>query len=67
MACTLLLVRPVAMATTQFARVIRYNVPAPWQPDQNNGLKPLRMNWVVVTGKNGTRELRMQWIADAGC
>ena len=44
MACTLLLVPPVAMATTQFARVIRYNVPVPWQPEQNNGLKPLRMN-----------------------
>jgi hypothetical protein len=61
-----LLAQPVAMATTQFARVIGYEVSAPWQ-EQNTGRQPLRMNWVVVTGKNGSRVLRMQWAADGDC
>ncbi len=57
----------MAMATTQFARVIRYEVSAPWQPEQNMEQQPLRMNWVVVTGSNGRRELHMQWAVDRGC
>jgi hypothetical protein len=66
MACMTLLAQPVAMATTQFARVIGYEVSAPWQ-EQNTGRQPLRMNWVVDTGKNGSRVLRMQWAADGDC
>ena len=61
MACMTLLAQPMAMATTQLARVIRYEVPVR-QQEPNTERKPLRMNWVVVTGKNGSRELRMQWI-----
>ncbi|MFZ0774574.1 MAG: hypothetical protein ACLP56_15460 [Candidatus Sulfotelmatobacter sp.] len=49
MACMTLLAPPVAMATTQLARVIRYEVSAPWQ-EQNTECQPLRMSWVVVTG-----------------
>jgi hypothetical protein len=49
------------MATTQLARVIRYEVSAPWQTEPTTERQPLRMNWVVVTDKNGTRRLRMQW------
>jgi hypothetical protein len=56
----------MAMATTQLARVIRCDVSAPWQ-EQNTERQPLRMNWVVVTGKNGSRALRMQWVADKDC
>jgi len=63
MACMTLLALPMAMATTQLARVIRYEVSAPWQ-EQNTGRQPLRMNWIVVTGKNGNRLLRMQWVTD---
>jgi hypothetical protein len=66
MACMTLLAQPVAMATTQLARVIRYEVSAP-QHEQNTGRQPLRMNWVVVTDKNGSRRLRMQWVADEDC
>jgi hypothetical protein len=66
MACITLLAQPVAMATTQFARVIGYEVSAPWQ-EQNTERQPLRMNWVVVTGKNGSRVLRTQWAADGDC
>jgi hypothetical protein len=66
MACITLLAQPMAMATTQLARVIRYEVSAPWQ-EQNTERQPLRMNWVVVTGKNGSRALRMQWVADKDC
>jgi hypothetical protein len=66
MACMTLLATPVAMATTQLARVIRYEVSAPWQ-QQNPDRQPLRMNWVVVTGKNGRRTLRMRWTAVEDC
>jgi hypothetical protein len=62
MACMTLTAQPMAMATTQLARVIRYDVSAPWH-ERNTVGQPLRMNWVVVTGKNGSRMLRMQWIA----
>jgi hypothetical protein len=64
MACMTLFVQPMAMATTQLARVIGYEVSAPW-PEQNIGRQPLRMNWVVVTGRNGNRKLRMQWTPSA--
>ena len=37
------------------------------QWELNNRLKALRMNWVVVTGKNGARRLRLHWFADADC
>ncbi|MGA7375425.1 MAG: hypothetical protein WBW36_03700 [Candidatus Sulfotelmatobacter sp.] len=67
MACTELLAPPVAMATTRFARKIGSHVSTnqPWK--LSNRLNPLRMNWVVVTGKNSARGLRMHWIADADC
>ena len=66
MACMTLLAQPMAMATTQLARVIRYEVSAPWE-EPNSGRQPLRMNWVVVTGKNGSRLLRMQWVSNRDC
>ena len=67
MACIALLAPPVAMATTQLERVIRYDVSAPWQLKQNPRSKSLRRSWVVVTGKNGNPKLRMQWTDDAEC
>ncbi len=63
MPCMTLLEQPMAMATTQFARVIPFEVSAPWL-EQNAGRQPLRMNWVVVTGNKSSRGLRMQWMAD---
>jgi hypothetical protein len=62
MAC-MTLAAPVAMATTQLARVIGYEVFAPWQEEKTER-QPLRMNWVVVTGSDGSRVLRSQWAAD---
>jgi hypothetical protein len=66
MACMTLLAPSVAMATTQFERVTCCEVSAPCQK-QNTERQPLRMNWVVVTGRNGNRVLRMQWVADRDC
>jgi hypothetical protein len=63
MACMTLLASPMAMATTQFARVFRLRRAAPW-PEQYTGRQPLRMNWVVVTGKNRSRVLRVQRAED---
>jgi len=66
MACMTLLAPPVAMATTRLTRIIGYELSAPRQ-ELNTERQPLRMNWVVVTGRNGTRVLRMQWAADGDC
>jgi len=66
MACMTLFAQPMAMETTQLAPVIPYEVSAPWQ-EQSSERQPLRMNWVVVTGKDGSRSLRAQWVADEGC
>jgi len=60
-----LLAPQVAMATTQLARVIGYGVFAP--QEQNMERQPLRMNWVVVTGKDGRPSLRLRWVADENC
>ena len=60
MACITLVAQPMAMATTQLARAIRYEVTVP-QQHHNIERQPLRMNWVVVTGKDGTRRLSMHW------
>lgn len=54
------------MATTRLTRIIGYELSAPRQ-ELNTERQPLRMNWVVVTGRNGTRVLRMQWAADGDC
>ena len=62
MACITLLPQPMAMATTQLTRVIRYENSAPWRSELNPE-RSLRMNWVVVTDSNGSRGLRMQWLA----
>ncbi len=64
MACITFMAPPVAMATTQLARVIDFKLSAP-QQQLRAERQPLRMNWVVVTGSNGSRVLRMQWIADS--
>ena len=64
MACITLLAQPMAMATTQLTRATRYEVSAPWHLVQDAQRNSLRMNWVVVTGKDGNRRLRMQWSAD---
>jgi len=63
MACITLLAKPMTMATTQLAREIRYEVSVPQQWTDDTKRQPLRMNWVVVTGKDGSRQLRMQWLA----
>ncbi|MGO9827991.1 MAG: hypothetical protein ACLPMG_22430 [Terriglobales bacterium] len=58
MTCMTFLAQPMAMATTQLARITRYEVFASRQ-EQNSRHVP-RMNWIVVTGTNGKRVLRMQ-------
>ena len=60
MACITLLSQPVAMATTQLTRAIGYQAPTPAY-QQEKERQPLRMNWVVVTGKDGSRKLSVQW------
>jgi hypothetical protein len=66
MACITFLA-PTAMATSQFMPVILCQVPAPRQSERNLDRQPLRMNWVVVTGRNGNRALRMKWSAAKDC
>jgi hypothetical protein len=66
MACIALLAPTISMATTQLTHTICSEVSTPWHL-QNSGRQSLRMNWVVVTGKNGNRELHMQWLAAEDC
>jgi hypothetical protein len=61
MACMTLFAQPMAMATTQFTRVISCESADLWHFDSSTANKTLRMNWVVVTDSNGARQLRMQW------
>jgi hypothetical protein len=65
MACITLFAQPLAMATTQLARVIRYEDVPTWQLENNAERNILRMSWVVVTDSNGNRKLQMQWTPSA--
>jgi hypothetical protein len=61
MVCMTVFAPPMAMATTQFARVVRYEASASWQMERNTERTPLRMSWVVVTDDGGTRKVCMRW------
>jgi hypothetical protein len=61
MTCMTLFARPLAMATTQLTRVIRYEDTSSWQVESKAKHKSLSMSWVVVTGENGKPQLRMRW------
>ena len=66
MACMTIFAPAMAMATTQLARVIRYEAPDAWFSEQSADRRSLRMNWVVVTDDNGGRRLRAQWLPADG-
>ena len=61
MACITLFAQPMAMATTQLARVIHNEdvLTSPWEGSVERS--PLRMSWVVVTDGSGNRTLQIQW------
>jgi hypothetical protein len=61
MACIIYFAQPLAMATTQLARVIRYERLSTWQLEKTADRKVPRMSWVVVTDSNGNRKLEAQW------
>lgn len=67
MACITLCAPPLAMVTTQLARVIHYedSPTCPWEGNAER--KPLHLSWVVVTEKNANRQLRMQWTSAEDC
>ena len=60
MAC-MTLIAPMAMATTQLARVVR-NEEASVLEDPRLERSPLRMSWVVATDGDGKRKLQIQWL-----
>jgi len=64
MACMTLFAQPMAMATTQLARVI-HREDAFAQLEGNLERNPLRMSWVVVTDGDGGQKLQMQWTPSA--
>jgi hypothetical protein len=67
MACMTVCAPAMAMATTQLARVVRYEAADAWYSEPSMDRRSLRLNWVVVTGNNGGRQLRAQWLpADGG-
>ena len=65
MACITLFAQPLAMATTQLARVVHYEDTPAWQFGNTVDRKPLSMSWVVVTDSNGNRKLQIQWVPSA--
>jgi hypothetical protein len=67
MCCITLFAQPMAMATTQLARVIRYEDASSWQVEPKAEQKSLGMSWVVVTDENDNRQLRMRWVAIEDC
>jgi len=44
----------MAVATTQFTRMIHSEVSPPWQFEPATNWHPLRLNWVVVTDDNAS-------------
>jgi hypothetical protein len=67
MACITLFAQPMAMATTQLVRAIRYENAFPWPQNGKAECSSLRLSWVVVTDNNGNSQLRMQWESAADC
>jgi len=60
MAC-MTLFAPMAMATTQLARVIHDEDTSFCEPELSVERNPLRMSWVVTTDEQGCRRLKMTW------
>lgn len=61
MASITLFAQPPAMATTQLARVIRYETHSNWGFGNSAERNRVSVSWVVVTDGNGNRKLQMQW------
>jgi len=59
MACMTLFAQPLAMATTQLARVLHYENTCRFEGNVERN--SLSMSWVVVTDENGNRKLQIQW------
>jgi hypothetical protein len=64
MACMTLTAQPLAMATTQLARVVSPECAPGWQFEATVDRAPLRMSWVVVTDSDGKAQLRMHWLSE---
>jgi hypothetical protein len=62
MNCTTLFLPPMAMATTQLARVSHHEDASSWMVAPKTDHSSLRMSWVVVTGEHGHRQLCMHWV-----
>ena len=63
MSCMTLFAQPMAMATTELARVIHYE--DAMQLEGNLERNSLRMSWVVVTDGDGRPKLQMLWTSHA--
>jgi hypothetical protein len=64
MACITLFAPPLAMATTQLARAVRYEAAPVWQLEAGLERTRLHMSWVVTTGSDGKPQLRIRWTSD---
>ena len=65
MACMTLIAQPLAMVTTQFAHVVRYEAASTSQFESKvDRSRALHMSWVVVTDGEGKSQLRVRWAAD---
>jgi hypothetical protein len=60
MAC-MTLIAPMAVATTELARVIHDEDAWFCEPELSVEHNPLRVSWVVTTDEQGCRRLKMTW------
>ena len=58
---SMILNAPMAMATTQLTRVVRYQE-ASVSESPRVERTPLRMSWVVATDGDGKRKLEILWL-----
>ncbi len=65
MACMTMFAPPLALTTTQLARVVRYEDGSAWQLEARAESTPLRMSWVVVSDRDGKPKLQIQWARSA--
>jgi len=61
-----LIAQDVTMATTQVMQTASKRVSWTRQEEARPELRPLRMNWVVVTDENHIRRVQMCWTPSAG-
>jgi hypothetical protein len=60
---TTMTLQPATMATKLLTQAACYDVRSPIHEKSEAEVRPVRIDWVVVTDANGNRRLQMHWRA----